>query len=174
MSPAERPPHRGRGPQDPPHDAHHDELRRSRALARIMDDAVRVPGTRFGLGLDAVIGLVPVVGDLAGSAVAAVVLNDAVRARVPVPVLARMGWNLLVDAGLGVVRVVGDVADAAHRANRKNVRLLEQAVERRGAAPTRPPIPGYLLAAVGLVVLPLLLGLVLGVVALVLLLRWLI
>ena len=160
MSPAERP-------------AHHDELRRSRALARIMDDAVRVPGTRFGLGLDAVIGLVPVVGDLAGSAIAAVVLNDAIRARVPVPVLARMGWNLLVDAGLGVVPVVGDVADAAHRANRKNVRLLERAVEQRGPGPWPGPTPGYVLAAVGLVVLPLLLGLVLGVVALVLLLRWL-
>ena len=160
MSPAERPPQ-------------HDELRRSRALARIMDDAVRVPGTRFGLGLDAVIGLVPVVGDLAGSAIAVVVLNDAVRARVPVPVLARMGWNLLVDAGLGVVPVVGDVADAAHRANRKNVRLLERAVERRGPGPRPAPTPGYVLAAVGLVVLPLLVGLVLGLVALVLLLQWL-
>lgn len=169
MSPAERPAHRDRAPHEP----HHDELRRSRALARIMDDALRVPGTRFGLGLDAIIGLVPVVGDLAGSAIAAVVLNDAIRARVPVPVLARMGWNLLIDAGLGAVPVVGDVADAAHRANRTNVRLLERAVERRGSAPTGPPTPGYLLAAVGLVVVPLLLGLVLGVVALVLLLRWL-
>ncbi len=169
MSPADRPPRRDREPRE----AHHDELRRSRALARIMDDAVRVPGTRFGLGLDAVIGLVPVVGDVAGSAIAAIVLHDAVRARVPVPVLARMGWNLLVDAGLGVVPVVGDVADAAHRANRKNLRLLEQAVERRGGTPSRPPTPGYLLAAVGLVVLPLLLGLALGVVALVVLLRWL-
>lgn len=144
--------------------------RRSRALARLMDDAVRIPGTEVGIGLDAVIGLVPGVGDLAGSAISGVILHDAVRCHVPVPVLARMGGNLLVDAALGVVPVVGDAADVAHRANRKNVRLLEQALAQRPAdAPVPRPTPGYVGAALLLVVAPLLLALVLGVVALVLL-----
>ena len=157
----------------PPRDAAGVDLRRSRMLARIMDDAVRIPGTEVTLGLDAVIGLVPGVGDLAGSAISGVILVDAVRARVPVPTLARMGGNLLVDTGLGLIPLAGDVADVAHRANRKNIRLLEQAVAdgRAGTAEVQPT-PGYLAAAAGLVLLPLVVGLVLGVVALVLLLRW--
>lgn len=144
---------------------------RSRRFAKLLDDAVTVPGTRIGIGLDAVIGLVPGVGDLAGSAMSAVIVSDAVRCRVPVPVLERMGWNLLVDAGLGVVPFAGDLLDVAHRANRSNLRLLEQSIE-QGTAGQRPPTVGYLLAAFGLVVLPLVIGVVLGIVALVLIWRW--
>ncbi len=146
------------------------DLALSRRLARLMDDVVTVPGTRFGVGLDAVIGLVPGVGDLTGSAISGVIVYDAIRCRVPIPVLARMGWNLLLDAVLGVVPVAGDLLDVAHRANRKNYRLLERSLERH--PPTRAPTPGYVLAAVLLTVVPLLLGLVLGVLALVLLVRW--
>jgi hypothetical protein len=142
----------------------------SRRLAHLMDDLVTVPGTRVGVGLDAVIGLVPGVGDLAGSALSGVIIVDAVRCRVPVPVLARMGLHLLTDAALGVVPGIGDLLDVAHRANRKNFRLLEQAV---AANPhPAPPTVGYLLAAVGLVVLPLILGLALSLVAIWLLARW--
>ncbi|MBS43433.1 MAG: hypothetical protein CMH83_09785 [Nocardioides sp.] len=143
----------------------------------MLDDAVRIPGTDRGIGLDAVIGLLPGIGDVAGSALSAVVVSDAIRQRVPVPVLARMGWNLLVDAGLGLVPLAGDVADVLHRANRKNVILLRETLEARpplapGEDPPRPT-PGYLLAALGLVVLPLVLGIVLGVLAVVVLVRWL-
>jgi hypothetical protein len=96
----------------------------SRQLARVMDDAVTVPGTRIGLGLDALIGLVPGIGDAFGSALSSVIVRDAIRARVPMVVLARMGLNLIVDALLGLVPGLGDVLDVAHRANRKNLRLL--------------------------------------------------
>lgn len=145
---------------------------RSRRFARLLDDAARVPGTNIGIGLDAAFGLVPGVGDLAGSAIGAVIVSDAVRCRVPTPVLARMGWNLLVDAGLGLVPVAGDVLDVAHRANRANLRLLERSLE-QGTAGRRPPSPGYLLAAACLVGLPLLIGVALGVLVLFLILRWL-
>lgn len=133
-------------------------------MARLMDDLVTVPGTRFGVGLDAVIGLVPGVGDLVGSTLSAAIVYDAVRFHVPVPTLARMGWNLLADSILGLVPFVGDLLDVAHRANRKNVRLLEAAVT---ANPDPdPPTAGYLLAALGLVVLPFVLGIVLSLLAL--------
>lgn len=138
-----------------------DELARSRRLARLTDDLVRVPGTRIGIGLDALVGLVPGIGDIVGSTLSGVIVVDAVRHRVPVPVLARMGLNLLVDAVLGLVPAVGDLLDVAHRANRKNLRLLERAIT---ANPNPgPPTVGYLLAAVGLVVLPLVAGVVLAV-----------
>jgi hypothetical protein len=135
-----------------------------------MDDLVTVPGTRIGLGLDALIGLVPGIGDLVGSTVSGAVVFDAIRHRVPVPVLARMGLNILLDAVLGLVPTIGDLLDVAHRANRKNLRLLERALE---ADPDpRPITAGYLLAAVGLVVLPLLIAIAVGVVALWLIVHW--
>ena len=132
------------------------DVTRSRRLARVMDDAVTVPGTRIGLGLDALIGLVPGIGDALGSALSGVIVRDAVRARVPMVVLARMGLNLVVDALLGLVPGIGDLLDVAHRANRTNLRLLLREVERE---PLRePPTPGYVAGAVALMVVPLLAG----------------
>lgn len=143
----------------------------SRRLARVMDDAVTVPGTRFGIGLDAVIGLVPGIGDVVGSALSGVIVRDAIRARVPMRVLARMGLNLVVDALLGVVPGVGDVADVVHRANRKNVRLLLRELEKQ---PLRePPSIAYVLGACALMVLPVLAGLAVAVLGVWLLVRWL-
>ena len=71
-------------------------------------------------------------------------------ARVPLPVLARMGWNLLVDTGLGFIPVIGDAADVAHRANRKNYRLLERCV--REGRHVDVDVPGYVVQAVAMVV----------------------
>ena len=123
-----------------------------------MDDAVTVPGTRIGVGLDTVIGLVPGIGDFVGSALSGVIVRDAVRARVPMVVLARMGLNLLLDAVLGLVPGVGDLLDVAHRANRKNLGLLLREVERE---PLRePPSPAYVAGAVALMLVPVLAGIV--------------
>ncbi|RYB91169.1 DUF4112 domain-containing protein [Nocardioides oleivorans] len=121
-----------------------------------MDDAVTVPGTRVGLGLDALIGLVPGIGDALGSALSGVIVRDAIRARVPMTVLARMGLNLVLDALLGLVPGIGDLLDVAHRANRKNLRLLLREVERE---PLRePPSTAYVAGAVALMLVPLLAG----------------
>lgn len=143
----------------------------SRRLARVMDDAVTIPGTRIGLGLDAVIGLVPVVGDVVGSTLSGVIVRDAILARVPMVVLARMGLNLVVDALLGLVPGVGDVLDVAHRANRKNLRLLLREVERE---PLRePPTPLYVAGAMALMVVPFLAGVAVTVLGVWLLVQWL-
>ncbi|MGL5811066.1 MAG: DUF4112 domain-containing protein [Nocardioides sp.] len=151
------------------------DLMLSRRLATLMDDLVQIPGTRIALGMDAVIGLVPGIGDLLGSTLSGVVVYDAVRVRVPVPILARMGWNLLVDALLGVVPMIGDLLDVAHRANRKNLRLLERALADQPDQPDRPePTVGYIFAAVGLCLLPLLLAVGFAVVTTWLMLSWLV
>ena len=143
----------------------------SRRLARVMDDAVTVPGTRIGVGLDALIGLVPGIGDAVGSALSSVIVRDAVRARVPMPVLAWMGLNLVVDALLGVIPGVGELLDVAHRANRKNLRLLLREVERQ---PLRePPSSAYVVGAVALMVVPVLAGIAVTVLGILLLWRWL-
>lgn len=122
----------------------------SRVLARVLDDLIRIPGTRFRVGLDPVLGLLPGLGDAAGSAIASIIFVDAVRLRVPYRVLLLMGLNLLIDALLGLIPFVGDVADAAHRANSKNLRLLERTVERGDVV--HADHRTYLLGAVGIVV----------------------
>jgi len=119
-----------------------------------MDELVPIPGTRFRVGLDPVIGLVPVVGDALGTVVAAAVFVEAVRNRVPVHILFRMGWNYLVDAALGVVPFVGDVADAAHKATSKNLRLVDRTIAEGRYVDTG--VRGYVLRAVGAVGLMLL------------------
>lgn len=106
-------------------DGEEQTLASSRLLARLLDDLYMIPGTHIGVGLDVLMGLVPGFGDVAGTALSGLVLLHGVQLRVPLPVLARMGLNLLIDALISLVPVVGDVADIGYRANRKNVRLLE-------------------------------------------------
>lgn len=76
-------------------------------------------------------------------------MADAVRNRVPIPVLARMGLNLGIDVLLGLVPGVGDLLDVAHRANRKNLRLLEAAVNDRQRTTQRSVV--YLVSAISLI-----------------------
>lgn len=146
------------------------DLRLSRQLAKVMDDAVTVPGTRIGVGLDAALGLLPGIGDALGSALSTVILRDAILARVPMVVLARMALNLLVDAVLGLVPGIGDLLDVAHRANRKNLHLLLREVERE---PLRePPTAAYVAGAVALTLVPVLAGVAVAILSIWLLVRW--
>ena len=85
-----------------------------------------MPGTSFRFGLDPILGLVPGVGDVAGAALSAAIIAAAVRHGVSRFTLARMAGNVALDASLGVVPVVGDLFDAAWKANRRNLDLLEQ------------------------------------------------
>lgn len=109
-------------------------LARARALARLFDDIIRVPGTRVGFGLDALVGLIPGVGDLAGGLASAYLVLQAAQLGVPRSVLVRMVANVGIDALVGVVPVLGDLFDIGWKANRKNVELLEQAIAAPDAA----------------------------------------
>ena len=95
-------------------------------LAYLMDGLFRVPGTGWRLGLDAVVGLIPGVGDFATTAVSLYILAAGVRYRVPKVTLLRMGANIAVDYLIGSIPVVGDVFDAAWKSNQMNVELLRQ------------------------------------------------
>lgn len=127
---------------------------RTKRYGRLMDDLFTIPGTRIGFGLDSLIGLVPGLGDAAGTVLSSAILVEAVRARVPIPLLLRMALNLLLDTALGYVPLAGDIADVGFRANKKNARLLEQAIE---AGRTHEGSTGAYLARAGLIVVLLLL-----------------
>lgn len=108
-------------------------------LAWWLDSSIVVPGTRFRIGLDALIGLVPGVGDLVGAALSAYIVAAAARRGTPGSVLLRMALNVGIDAVVGAVPILGDLFDAAWKANQRNVALLRQyaAVPRRAQVQSR-------------------------------------
>ena len=110
------------------------ELEIVRAIRKVMDEAVPVPGTKIKFGLDAVLGLIPGIGDLGSAAVGAYILRAGARLGVPTIVLVQMLLNLLIDAAIGVIPIVGDYLDVLYKANAKNARLVEEAVANRETA----------------------------------------
>jgi hypothetical protein len=124
-----------------------DALRR---WAVLLDSAFRVPGTNVRFGLDAIIGIVPGVGDLVAPIFTLILLGTALKMRVPAVVLARMVLNAAFDMVLGLVPIAGDIGDAFWKANLRSVALLERHA-RPGAPPTRADY-WFVLACIGLVV----------------------
>ena len=101
-------------------------LRRLRRFAHWLDDGLKLPGIPVRVGLDPIIGLVPGLGDAAGAILSAWIVVEGVRLRASRATLARMVYNIAVDAIGGVVPVVGDVFDVVWKASLKNVALLER------------------------------------------------
>ncbi|HEX8180091.1 MAG TPA: DUF4112 domain-containing protein [Pyrinomonadaceae bacterium] len=95
-------------------------------LSRWMDGLFRIPGTGWRFGLDAIVGLVPGLGDTASTIVSLYILAAGVRYRVSKATLARMGANIAIDYVVGAIPVVGDLFDAAWKANQMNVELLRR------------------------------------------------
>lgn len=95
-------------------------------LAWWLDNAITVPGTRFRIGFDALIGLIPGVGDLVGTLLSSYIIAVAASQGLPPSALARMAINVGLDAIVGVVPIAGDLFDAAWKANQRNIRLMER------------------------------------------------
>lgn len=95
-------------------------------LSWLMDDVIRVPILGWRFGLDALIGLIPGVGDTATTLASLYVLVSAVRYRVPKITLLRMGLNLAIDYLMGSLPLVGDFFDAWWKSNQRNVELIRR------------------------------------------------
>jgi hypothetical protein len=105
--------------------AHAATLERLRRLAQQLDASLPLPGG-VRIGWDAVLGLVPGIGDWAGALISSYIILQSLRLGASREVLLRMVGNVAVEAVVGSVPVLGDVFDAAWRSNLRNVRLLEQ------------------------------------------------
>jgi hypothetical protein len=128
---------------------HHDaEFDRREAMARnlerlawLMDRAFHIPGTRIRVGLDAILGLLPIGGDvLTGLVQAGLVLVALRHYKVPKIVAARMAANVLIDIAVGAIPLLGDLFDIGFKANTRNIRLLDEYRHREadGQAVGRP------------------------------------
>lgn len=122
-------------------------------MVHVLDSAVPIPGTRFRIGLDPVLGLAfPAVGDTVGGVVSLGVLFLAVQYRVPPRVIRRMVFNVAVDTAVGAIPIVGDVLDFTWKANDRNFEML---MLHRGDVPKRTSL-GYWLSIGGLILIAVL------------------
>ena len=110
------------------------ELDRLRAVSRLLDNAFRIPGTNVRFGLDALIGLVPGIGDAVGALFSAYLILQARRLGAPNSVVNRMIANVGIDTVVGWVPLLGDLFDVTWKANNKNLALLEQHLQQPSKA----------------------------------------
>jgi hypothetical protein len=110
------------------------ELERLKSLSRLLDSAIGIPGTRYRFGLDAIVGLVPGIGDAIGAIFSIYIIFQAARLGVPKSTLARMIGNVGVDTIVGEIPLLGDLFDVGFKSNIRNLSLIEQHVHRPSAA----------------------------------------
>jgi hypothetical protein len=101
-------------------------LRRLDTLAKLLDIAFILPGTKIRYGIDGIIGLIPVVGDIIATALSLWLVREARALGAPWHVTARMLGNVAIQGVVGTVPVAGDAFDVLFRANMRNVRLLRR------------------------------------------------
>ena len=125
-----------------------DEIRREamarllEQLAWLMDRAIPIPGTKIRVGLDALLGLLPVGGDLfTGLIQSGLVLTVVKDYRVPKPVAARMAANVLIDIAVGSIPFLGDLFDVGFKANTRNIKLLDEVRQHQQRGSRSPRLP---------------------------------
>jgi hypothetical protein len=117
-----------------------ESVARLEALAKLLDGMFVIPGTNLRLGLDAVIGVVPVAGDMLSALISSYLIWEARRLGAPRWLIARMMANTLLDTTIGAVPVLGDAFDVVFRANMENMALLRKHMEKRGLNRSGGPV----------------------------------
>lgn len=105
--------------------------RRLVRIARLMDSSIRLPIIGKRIGWDAVIGLIPGIGDVAGALISGYIVLAAMKLGAPAGVITRMAGNVGVEMLVGAVPLLGDLFDMAFRANERNVALLEEHLDKQ-------------------------------------------
>ena len=101
-------------------------LRWVERVARLMDSQFQLPGTRFRFGLDPLLGLVPIVGDLSTTVVSVALLLTMLRHGASGAVVVRMSLNIFIDTVVGGIPILGNIFDFAYKSNERNVALLRR------------------------------------------------
>jgi hypothetical protein len=112
-----------------------DSVARLEALAHLLDSAFLIPGTNQRVGLDAILGLVPFIGDLVSTALSSYIIWEARQLGLPRWKIARMIGNVAIDTTIGAIPLIGDMFDVVFRANRMNMKIIRSHLERNGGLP---------------------------------------
>ena len=112
-----------------------DSVARLETLSHLLDSAFVIPGTNHRVGIDALLGLVPGIGDLVSTALASYIIWEAKQLGLPRWKIARMVGNVALDTTVGAIPFAGDLFDVAFKANRRNMKIVRDHLERTGALP---------------------------------------
>ncbi|QIG54420.1 DUF4112 domain-containing protein [Altererythrobacter sp. BO-6] len=112
----------------------HSIRQRVEALEILLERSFRIPGVNYPIGLDAIVGLVPVLGDLVTTAMGAYLVWEARNLGMPKWKLWRMVGNVAFDTAIGAVPVVGDAADFLFRSNTRNLRIIKKHLDKHHPA----------------------------------------
>ena len=102
------------------------ELARLDALAKLLDNQFRIPGTNMRFGLDGIMGMIPYVGDMAGFVVSGFLMHTMVKKGASPLLMLRMMLNYMLDMVVCIIPIVGDLFDFGFKANRRNVDMLKK------------------------------------------------
>lgn len=102
---------------------------RMERLAWLLDNSIRIPIIGYRIGLDAILGLIPGIGDATGALLSGYIFYSGVRMKAPLSVLSRMGLNIIVELVVGMIPILGDVFDATFKANARNMELINAWLE---------------------------------------------
>jgi hypothetical protein len=100
------------------------------AMEKLLERSFVIPGVNMPIGLDALVGLVPVLGEIVTTAMGAYVIWEARNLGLPKWKLARMGLNVLFDTAIGAIPLVGDAADVLFRSNTKNLKIILKHIDK--------------------------------------------
>lgn len=110
-------------------------LARIERMTHLLDEAFQIPGTNYRVGWDSIVGLVPILGDVATTALSGYIIYEAHKAGASRTVLTRMLANVGFDFIAGSVPLIGDFFDATFKSNRRNTQLLKRHLEKSGRSP---------------------------------------
>jgi hypothetical protein len=117
-------------PMDIPLGRHADDVRRRiEALERLLEHSIPLPGKQ-SIGLDAIVGLIPVAGDILGAAMGAYLIFEASLLGLPKWKLWRMAGNVAFDTAVGAIPVAGDVFDFVFRSNSRNLKIIKRHLDK--------------------------------------------
>ena len=103
-----------------------EKLIRLKRLSERLDNTFTIPGTKYKIGIEALIGAVPIIGDLIGGILASYIMYSGMKMGAPPRIIARMAVNIAIDFAIGSIPIVGDLFDFVWKANKKNVELIEE------------------------------------------------
>lgn len=102
------------------------ELQELRRFAHLLDEAFRIPVIGYRVGLEPILGLVPIIGDVSGFLISGYLIVRAARLGLPRALVSRMIYNAVLDAAIGSIPIVGDIFDFFWKVNKRNMRLVER------------------------------------------------
>jgi len=104
-----------------------EKLLRLKLLSKRLDDSIKIPGTNQKFGIDAIVGIIPILGDFIGVIFSVYIMYSGIKMGVSSKIVKKMAANIAIEFIIGSIPIIGDIFDALWKANKRNVELIEEA-----------------------------------------------